>query len=390
MTIRLYYDDAYLTTFDATVVAREDDGRLLYLDRTALYPTSGGQPHDTGTIDGIAVEDVIDEGARVAHRLAAPLAADTVRASVDWPRRFDHMQQHTGQHLLSALFADRVGLPTVSVHFGPSASTLDLAGADADAATIRSIEEAANALVLEDRPVEVSYEDASGATDLRKSVDRSGTLRVVSIRGIDRSACGGTHVRRTGEIGPIFIRGRERIRGSTRLEFVCGTRARHRAAADHAALTQVARLLSAGLDEAPALVDALREQLRDAQARGKRLAGEHDALRAQVRHAAEAPGPDGLRWVVERRDTGSPDEWRPFAQAFCALSGAVFIGVSAKPAAVLFASSADSGIDAGQRLRPLLAAAGGRGGGSSRLAQGTVPSAESLAAVVDGLRGGAG
>lgn len=386
MTTRLYYDDAYLTRFEAHVVDRADGERRVYLDRTALYPTSGGQPHDTGTLDGVRVEDVIDEGERIAHVLAAPLGAALVHGSVDWERRFDHMQQHTGQHLLSALCADRAGLATVSVHFGPLASTLDLEGGPVTDETLTAVEAAANAIVLENRAVTVSYEEAGDATGLRKTVARTGTLRVISIDGVDRSACGGTHVQRTGEIGPVSIRGRENIRRTTRIEFLCGRRALRRMRDDRDALARIGRLLSAAPDEAPALVEGLREQLRAAQAQLRHLAGEHDALRAQVRHAAEAPGADGLRWVVERRDSGAVDAWRPFAQALCALPRAAFIGLSSDPPTVLFATSPDSDIDAGQRLRGLLVALGGRGGGSPRLAQGTVPSVADLDPLLAGLR----
>src|SRR4051812_22154321 len=128
MTERLYYTDAYRSTFRARVVDRSDDGRRIYLNESAFYPTSGGQPHDTGTLGGIAVIDVVDEDDRVAHVLAEPMAADVpaVEGAVDWARRFDFMQQHTGQHLLSAMLEDRYGWSTVSVHFGVASSTLDV------------------------------------------------------------------------------------------------------------------------------------------------------------------------------------------------------------------------------------------------------------------------
>src|SRR3954462_5788992 len=126
VTERLYYTDAYLTVFDAAVVGRADGGHRVYLDRTAFYPTSGGQPLDTGRLGGVEVVDVVDEGDRVAHLLAAPAPGERLEGAVDWPRRFDHMQQHTGQHLLSAVIADRFGHATVSVHFGRESATLDL------------------------------------------------------------------------------------------------------------------------------------------------------------------------------------------------------------------------------------------------------------------------
>jgi alanyl-tRNA synthetase len=253
MTHRLYFTDAYLTTFAATVTARADDGRRLYLDRTAFYPTSGGQPFDTGRLGGVVVVDVIDEGDRIAHLLDAPAAGDRLEGAIDWARRFDHMQQHTGQHLLSAVLAERFGLTTVSVHFGRESATLDLDAAALEHAQLVDAELAANAAVSENRPVTVSFEEAGSAPGLRKTSDREGTLRIITIEGLDRSACGGTHVRATGEIGAISIRKVERVKQHVRLEFLCGLRAVRRARADADLLSTIAASRSAAADELPAL-----------------------------------------------------------------------------------------------------------------------------------------
>jgi Ser-tRNA(Ala) deacylase AlaX len=229
VTERLYYSDAYLTDFAAAVVARSEDGRRIYLDRTAFYPTSGGQPFDTGWLGDTAVTDVVDEGDRIAHVLAEPILGEHLHGRVDWPRRFDHMQQHTGQHLLSAILAERFGAPTVSVHFGTDASTLDLdTGSFSREQTVEA-EARVNQAVTDNRPIRVSFEDAGSAAGLRKAPGRGGMLRIVTIEGLDRSACGGTHVRATGEIGPILIRKVERVKQLVRLEFVCGARAVRRA-----------------------------------------------------------------------------------------------------------------------------------------------------------------
>jgi alanyl-tRNA synthetase len=225
VTDRLYYQDAYLTEFDAAVLDRAEGGRRVYLDRTAFYPTSGGQPFDTGALGEADVVDVVDEGDRIAHLLAAPIAADRVRGRVDWTRRFDHMQQHTGQHLLSAVIAERFGHETVSVHFGRESSTLSLATGALTAERVAEAERFANRAVTENRQVKVTFEDAAAAAGLRKAPDRQGTLRIVTIDGLDRSACGGTHVRATGEIGAILIRKVERVKQLVRLEFLCGERA---------------------------------------------------------------------------------------------------------------------------------------------------------------------
>ena len=207
MTERLYYTDSYLAEFAARVVDRAEDGRRIYLDRTAFYPTSGGQLFDTGEIGGVAVVGVVDEGERVAHLLAeAAWSGDAVECRIDWQRRFDHMQQHSGQHLLSAVLSERFGLTTVSVHLGEESSTVDVQAAAVTAEQLRAAEERCNELVTENRAVEVSFAEASDGLGLRKASERTGMLRIVTIEDLDRSACGGTHVRSTGEIGPVLLR----------------------------------------------------------------------------------------------------------------------------------------------------------------------------------------
>jgi len=183
MTVRHYYTDAYRAEFTAAIVERSGDGTRVYLDETAFYPTSGGQPHDVGTLGGVAVVDVVDEDERIAHVLAAPLGGSEPRlvGRIDWVRRYDHMQQHTGQHLLSAVFEDMFGAKTVSVHFGPESSTLDLDVESLTHEQLVAAETRANELVGEARPVVVTFEDAQAAQGLRKASERTGTLRVVSI-----------------------------------------------------------------------------------------------------------------------------------------------------------------------------------------------------------------
>jgi len=378
MTTRLYYSDSYLTEFDARVVERAEDGRRVYLERTAFYPTSGGQPHDTGMLDGASVRDVIDEGERIAHVLDAPVNEDSVMGRVDWPRRFDHMQQHTGQHLLSAVIADLFGWATVSVHFGADVSTLDVDVSTVTPDHVARAERRANEIVFENRPVAVSYERATEAAGLRKASSRDGTLRIVSIADLDRSACGGTHVRATGEIGPILIGKVDKVRQSARLEFLCGMRAVGRARADHDALARLAQSLSAAPNEVADLVARQSVRLKDADSRLRTLETELAARMARERYEAVQADDAGVRRVVERRATGSLDELRPLALATVSLPRAVFVGAVESPAALLVAASDDAGLDAGRALKAALADAGGRGGGSARLAQGTLPSREAL------------
>ncbi|MCA0375687.1 MAG: hypothetical protein LCH84_08460 [Gemmatimonadetes bacterium] len=390
-TTRLYYDDARLARFTATVTASTDDGRTVYLDRTAFYPTSGGQPHDVGTLADIAVVDVIDEDDRVAHVLAEPLGLPLgamVVGQVDMTRRFDHMQQHTGQHLLSALLHDRYGWPTVSVHFGDETNTVDVTAADVSAAQLRTIEHEANALAVEDRAVTVSYEDAAAATGLRKASDRAGVLRIVTIEGLDRSACGGTHVERTGAIGAILLRRAERTRGAVRIEFVCGHRAVQRAHDDADLLTRASRPLSAAPADLPALVEQLQGRVTDLERERRRLSGALASYEADALWRDAASDAAGVRRV--RLDTDGPvKEREALAQQLTARGACVVLVVgavqAAAPTGVLLAASEDTGVDAGAQLRAALQAAGGRGGGSPRVAQGSLPAsagADALDALV--------
>ncbi|MDX2194217.1 MAG: alanine--tRNA ligase-related protein [Gemmatimonadales bacterium] len=386
MTDRLYYTDSYATTFNAAIVERAPDGRRVVLDRSAFYPTSGGQPHDTGFLGDAAVVDVIDEGERVTHVLGQALAAgpgDRVTGHVDWDRRFHHMQQHTGQHLLSALIEARFGWATVSVAFGDDGNTLDLDCPAVTPADLARIEREANRLLAEDRPVTVSFEDAATAAGLRKATDRTGELRIVTIADLDRSACGGTHVRRTGEIGVILLRGVERMKGRVRLEFRCGLRAVERARRDQLALARLGAALSAGADDVAPLVEAKLAELKAMAGERKRLAEELAAFRVRALWDAATPGEDGVRRLVAEAATA--EELRLLGQAASALPATLFVGTAGQPPTALVAASADSGIDAAARLKPALVSAGGRGGGSPRLAQGSVPDADALARVRSAL-----
>lgn len=381
MTERLYYSDSYLREFEARVVERSGD--LVYLDRSAFYPASGGQPYDTGTIAGVAVSEVFEDGERIAHRVDGPVEGETVACRIDWQRRFDHMQQHSGQHLLSAVFEAETGARTVSFHLGAECTTMDLEGGALDAAALRAVEERANAALWENRGITVSFEDAAAAAGLRKPAGRAGAIRVVTIEGLDRSACGGTHVRATGEIGSILLGRTERVRNTLRVEFVCGGRAVRRARADVDALAAVAHLFSCAPGDAPALAAARVEALRAAERQRRALENELAVYRGRELYDRTPPGPDGVRRVVERFATGALEERRALAQSFTARDGAVYVAAVETPPSVLLAVSADAGIDAGRQLKAALQAAGGRGGGSSRMAQGSLPDGAALQRVLD-------
>lgn len=385
-TERLYYTDCYLREFYARVVEASQDRRRLYLDRTAFYPTSGGQPHDTGWIEGVAVADVADEGERIAHLTEAPVGSEAVACRIDWRRRFDHMQQHTGQHVLSAVFLERFGIPTVSFHLGAESSTIDVVATSLEPGQVREAEWRANEVVVENRGVEITFETPEQASDLRRPPEREGMLRVVTIEGLDRSACGGTHVRATGEIGPILIRKLEKVRGNVRIEFLCGMRAVQRARADFEALARIARVFSAPLDETPGLVEAQRERLEAAEKSQRRLAVELAERQGRELYEATPPDAAGVRRAVRRVASGPlGDELRALARGFTSLPRAVFLALVEEPPAVLLAVSPDAGVHAGEALRAALAALGGRGGGNAQMAQGSVPDRAALARVVETL-----
>jgi len=386
VTDRLYYTDSYLRRFRALVTDRSADGRRIYLDRTAFYPASGGQPHDTGSIAGVPLVEVEDEGERIAHVVAAPVDADEVDCRIDWERRFDHMQQHSGQHLLSAVFVERFGIATVSFHLGQESSTIDLETVALDPVRAMEAERRANEAVFENRPLAVSFEDAAETRDLRKPSERAGTLRVVTIDGLDRSACGGTHVARTGEIGPILLRKLERIRNTTRVEFLCGGRAVGRARADFDALSRVAQMVSGSLDETPALVAAQFEAARNADKLRRKLEADLAQYQGRELYSATAPDEAGVRRVLRRQPSGNLEDLRAIAQSFTAQAKAVFVAALDEPPALLLAVSADSGVDAGKALKAALTQAGGRGGGNQRMAQGSLPSREALEQVLGQIR----
>jgi len=382
VTERLYYSDPYLKEFDARLVAvRDVDGRSgVVLDRTAFYPSSGGQPFDTGTIGGARVVDVIDgEDGAIVHVVDGVVdvsvpghpGLEIVTGRIDWVRRFDHMQQHTGQHVLSAAIDHVCGVRTESFHLGAVSSTIDLAR-ELTLAEIAESEDLANAVVWEDRPVAIRFVDAedTAALQLRKESARTGTLRIIDVEGFDASACGGTHVGRTGAIGIIAISGWERLRGGTRLEFRCGSRAlrAHRMLRDTAAAS--GRLLSTSSDELPQAIERLQEDGRELRRRVKdlesRLAGyEADAV------AARAVDVHGVRLVAEAVPDADMNAIKTIAQGVAARPGHVAVLLTAtSPASVIIARAPDVQVDAARILKQLMTHFGGKGGGRPELAQG--------------------
>lgn len=383
-TARLYYEDAYTHAFDARVVDKTDDGRRVYLDKTYFYPSSGGQPHDTGDLSGAAVTEVVDEGDRIAHVLSEALEGDLVQARIDWNRRFDHMQQHSGQHLLSAVFLELFGFETLSFHMGAEVSTVELGTQEITPEQIAVAEERVNALVRAAVPLLVSFEDAAAVQALRKESRRTGTLRIIEIQDVDRSACGGTHVRTTAEIGSVQIRGSEKVRGNVRIEFICGIRALRRARRDYQILAELAKQNAVPPERLVESLASVRQRLLDGERDREKLRLQVARLEADAKYRATPVSPDGLHRLLLR--TPSLDEGSRLASIeFAANPKAVCAIFAEEPPSILIASSRDSGVNAGAVLKQVLAERGGRGGGSATLAQGKVPDKEAFSAVWDAL-----
>jgi alanyl-tRNA synthetase len=376
---RLYYTDSLRLEFDARVQACEPappshpGAWAVRLDDTAFYPTTGGQPFDTGRLGDARVTDVFeDEAGEVVHVVDRPLEVGSVVAGlVDAPRRRDHRQQHSGQHVLSAAFVRTAKAATVSFHLGAATSTIDLAR-EVTPAEIAAAEDAANAVVQEHRPVTirfVSAEDAA-ALPLRKEPKRAGELRLIDIADWDLSACGGTHVAHTGEIGPIAIRGWERFKGGSRLEFVCGGRTLGAFRELRDTVTASSRLLSALPDELPAAIGRLQEEARDL----RRAQRDAQAELAGFRAAALAGGAEsigGLRVVLAAIPGADGGALKALASAIAAQPGLVAVLVAdARPALAVVARSADVTVDAAAIFKALATRFGGKGGGRPDLAQG--------------------
>jgi alanyl-tRNA synthetase len=374
VTERLYYTDPDLIEFDADVVGVEDvDGRTgVVLDRTAFYPTSGGQPFDVGTIGTARVVDVVDrEDGTVVHLIDGQAPAGRVSGRVQWERRFEHMQQHTGQHVLSAAFDRVTGVRTVSFHLGSVAATIDLAREVAPA-EIAKAEDLANQVVWEDRPVTIRFVDAdeAGKLPLRKESVRTGQLRIIDVRNFDVSACGGTHVRSTGAIGMIAVSSWERFKGGTRLEFRCGSRAlrSHRDLRDTVA--QAVKLVSVAPHELPQGIERLQSENKDVKRQLKDLEGrlavhEADAL---VARAVQRPG---LKAVVESLPDLDMSGLKAVAQGIVSRPGHVAILFTrSTPLSAVIARAPGVDLDAAAVLKTLIAQFGGKGGGRPELAQG--------------------
>ncbi len=376
-THRLYYDDSYMQNFEARVVsclpAEPVQGSAgtqaaweVLLDRTAFYPTSGGQPNDLGLLGEAAVLDVRDEGEDVVHIVDRELEAGQVKGCVNWPRRFDHMQQHTGQHLLSAMFQERFGLPTVSFHLGDDLCTIDLRGSEPTRDQLQGAQRAANQAVFEDRPVNVRYgtREELARLGVRKEVEREGILRAIEIEAADLQPCGGTHVRSTGQIGLILVRGCGKVRQDWRVEFACGRRAERLATEDYERQRIVAGFLSCAIEELPETVEKLAAE-RDAHFKSLRGALQQLAeARAAQLFASATPGADGMRVIATVLQGVHPELLLPLATEVAKNERTVALVMLAESGQLVFAQHPGTGKDMAAVLKQVFASYPGKGGGN--------------------------
>lgn len=374
MANRLYYQDPQRMEFDAVVTAATSlDGRpAAALDETAFYPTSGGQPFDTGTLgDARVVEVVESESGEIWHVLDRELEAGRhVRGVVDRDRRLDHMQQHTGQHILSAAFDHVYQARTVGFHLGALVSTVDLS-VDLPADAIAAAEAEANRIVWEDRSVAIRFVSSEEAATLplRKEPERGGVLRVIDIEGYDLSACGGTHVARTGTVGLVAVLSAERLRGGTRLEFVCGGRALRSFHRFRDAVAGCIHHVSVAPDELPVAVERLQAESKD-QRKLIRDLQEKLAVFEAAAMAAAAEEVGGVRQVVRAIEGRDQNDLRTRALAVCGAPGyRVALFSATAPYVAVLARSKDGRTDCAAVLKALMAAFGGRGGGRPEMAQ---------------------
>jgi alanyl-tRNA synthetase len=397
MTDRLYYHDSFLYSFDAEVrEVQEGPKTALILDRTAFYPTSGGQIFDIGTIstgnETLRVTEVADtEDGRVVHYLEAPVKdlqpGTKIHGQIDATRRRDHMQQHTGQHVLSAAFVRLFNLPTVSFHMGDDYCSIDLDSATLTKEQIEKAERLANEIILENRPVEIRFvsRDEAANLGLRKvpTAERD-ELRLIDIRDFDLNACGGTHVNQTGQIGCVLLRKLEKVRQGWRVEFVAGQRAVATARRDFTTLTETASLFSAHIYDVPTQARKSLDEIRTL--RKQREQSLEELAEAQAASLlARTPEENGRKLVIHTFSDRDMNFLKLLAQKLTRLdpNAIALLATTSPQPSLVFAQSSGRPSDLGLLMKETLSEFGGRGGGSKDMAQGGLPNLESIPSALE-------
>jgi alanyl-tRNA synthetase len=402
-THRLYYDDSYLQSFDARVLSclpsqpfASPSGTIpvweVVLDQSAFYPTSGGQPNDLGCLGATQVLDVRDEDGEILHIVDSEIPLGSVQGSVQWNRRFDHMQQHSGQHLLSAMFVERSGLPTVSFHLGAELCTIDLRGPAPSTEYLLGAQRATNHIIFEDRPINVRYGTADQLAEIgvRKQVDRQGILRAIEIEAADLQPCGGTHVKSTGRIGMVLVRGCTKVRQDWRVEFVCGARADRFASDDFQTVRTISERLGCAPEEAVAFLEKgskeREENFKNLQQALQQLG---EARAAQLLEASPVNA-HGVRVIAENLQGAHPELLLPLATELAKHERTIALLGLAETGQLVLAQHPGVGKDLAALLKQLLATFPGKGGGTRDFVRAKLADAsqapQALAAAVDTLQ----
>lgn len=392
-TERLYYNDSHLIEFEATVTDKTDrvsGWTAVTLDRTAFYPTGGGQPSDTGTLNGERVlECIADEENGVLHVVQgrAPEVGSTVKGRVDWARRLDHMQQHTGQHILSQAFVTLFNAPTKSFRVLSDVCEIDVEISNPTNEVIERAVELANNVIWEDREITITSvsSEAAASLPLRKDPAREGELRLIEIEGFDLTPCGGTHAYRTGEVGMIVVRHWERAKGLTRIEFAAGTRALADYRRANKTARAVAALYSSSRDDAAKLTARMVDENKELQRRLRGLEELAARVEANELWSAASPNAAGLRIITHVFENKDAESLKHLAQALIAQQSTIALLGSRDQtdARLVFARSADASGDMNVLMRGACEVLGGRGGGKPDLAQGGGKNVEKLSEAMD-------
>jgi alanyl-tRNA synthetase len=393
VTHLLYFEDSYLTRFSARIVEKGhiDAKPAVILDRTAFYPEGGGQPADRGVLAGVRVLDVQKRDGKIWHILDKPVEHEPgteVNGEIDWGRRFDFMQQHHGQHLLSAAFEEVLGARTVSVHMGEEICTLDIDRPFLTEEEATAAEDRANEMVWADVPVHARFvtEEELARLPLRNPPKVSGAIRIVSAGDFDHSPCGGTHPLRTGEVGMIVLRRWERHKECIRVEFVCGRRALNDYRTKNRVLLKSAAKLSVGFPDLPRAIERLQTVTEECSKELKK-AREELAVFEAGRLLAAAPRLAGeVPLVIHLFEDRTMEDARRLARIIVERGGIALLGMKDGTAKLLFARTPALSVDMSVLMREAAAIVGGKGGGKPDQAQGGGPHAERLAEALDHAR----
>ncbi|MCD6451056.1 MAG: alanyl-tRNA editing protein AlaX-L [Acidobacteria bacterium] len=378
MTVRLYLDNSYCKKFTATVkkVKRENDLWAVILDKTAFFPTSGGQPHDTGWLDGKEVIDVFEDGEEVVHLIKEEIKEKTeVEGEINWKRRFDHMQQHTAQHLLSAVLLELYRLQTVGFHLGSEVTTIDLPLPNLEERALIKAEEMTNELITRNLGIRAYFMPREKISELnlrkKEEIPKGTFLRVVEIEGVDRSLCCGTHLAHTGEIGMIKIIQKEKVKGNTRIGFLAGFRALREYQREHQLLKELSSELNFSFDE-------LKKAIENLKLKGKRLKRENKELRNKLADLLAE------RMISEGEEEGDILVYSGILKGIdretlrlSVIKGAnkrkavlLVGGITGEEVHLIFASSKGLGLPMHEAMEKVVPLIKGKGGGSKEFASG--------------------